>query len=282
MKTKSTINVWNNTFIILGIICIFIGIHSCKKEGKVAMIDSDSVMDNDHNVYKTVKIGKQWWMAENLRTKTYRNGDSINYIGITNQYDSERFDSAQWRLSADKGAYCILGTDSASISNNGKNYGFLYNWYVIKDSRNIAPAGWHVPTDADWKELEIYLGMNKDTVEKVNWRGANEGSKLKRKPDGSVKALQAWLYDLNLSENNLWGTNESGFSALGGSCKMFNGKDGSPGILYTGFWWSASEFGNSEAWYRYLDYNKTNVFRFYGPKTYGFSIRCVKDTNVNE
>jgi uncharacterized protein (TIGR02145 family) len=230
------------------------------------IIETDSLTDIDGNVYQTVKIGKQWWMAENLKVKRYRNGDSIIFVGtkeLTNQ-----FDSARWRNLGEVGAYCILdGKDSASSNFNGKKYGFLYNAYALEHPANIAPSGWHVPSDEEWKELEIKLGMSIDEAEKVNWRGTNQGNKLK---------IQSGWNDHPSDKFEVWGTNESGFSSIGGSCKMFDGTDSNPGTTFNGFWWTASALG-AEQWYRYMDYNKAGVFRYLGPKSYGFSIRCLKD-----
>ena len=217
-------------------------LYCCNKENN-DQPETDSITDIDGNVYKTVKIGDQWWMAENLKVKRFRNGDSINFV--------DNSDTSRWH-NTDTSAYCKIDTN-----------GFLYNYYAISNPGNIAPEGWHVPGDDEWKKLEIYLGMGEDDVDKVNWRGNNEGNKLKNQ--------KGWNNSLNTIE--LWGTNESGFSASAGSCRMFTGQWGSNG---TGFWWTATMHEN-QPWYRYLDINKANVFRFYGPKTYGFSVRCVKD-----
>jgi uncharacterized protein (TIGR02145 family) len=215
-----------------------------------ASLETDSITDIDGNIYKTVKIGSKWWMAENLKVSRYNNGDSIIYISQTKP-DSE------WS-NLKTGAYCYFD----------KNFGFLYNFYTITDSRKIAPAGWHIPTDAEWKELELSLGMSTEDTDKLNWRGTDQGDKLKIANGNSTY----WLVSSDIYF--IAGTNESGFTALPGACRIFNGQWGD--ITHTGFWWSSSVNGN-EAWYRGLDYNKANVFRFSGPGNYGFSVRCVKD-----
>jgi uncharacterized protein (TIGR02145 family) len=254
------------------IFCLFlvVFITGCKKETNNNLIETATVADIDGNVYKTVKIGKQWWMAENLKVKKYRNGDTITFIGTKNKYSSE-FDSSKW-VNINSGAYCIFNSskDSTDANFQGKKYGLLYNWYATHDSRNIAPSGWHVPTDEEWKELEIFIGMPKDTADKLSWRGNNEGNKLKLQ---RVKKSDA-TWNTPSDQYEVWGTNESGFTALAGGCCMFYGVQVPPAS--TGFWWTASQH-DTLAWYRYLDYNKANVFRYYGPLTYGFSIRCVKD-----
>ncbi len=244
-------------------LCLIIITVSCKKD-KTKTLETGTVTDIDGNIYKTVKIGNHWWMAENLKVSRYRNGDSILYVSETNYH----LDSATWNH-LDSGAYCIIDNSNQTSQNyRGKMFGFLYNWYAVNDTRNIAPVGWHVPGDAEWIELEEYLGMKPDESNKVNWRGTNEGNKLK------IEGPTGWSSTTDVYY--VYGTNESGFSALGGSCCMFNGVWGNPGTFSTGFWWTSST-EKDQAWYRYLDHNKPNVFRYYGQKTYGFSIRCVMD-----
>jgi len=257
-------NKFGFSLVVLLSLCFVIFSYSCKKDKKIS-IETGTMTDIDGNVYKTVKIGDQWWMAENLKTSRYRNGDSIIYVSELNN----NLDSATWNYLI-SGAYCIIDNSNESSPNyQGKMYGFLYNWYTISDSRNVAPSGWHIPTDDEWKVMEEHLGMDTETANKVNWRGSNEGNKLK--VEGSLKG---WNEPSNIYE--VWGTNESGFTALGGGCSMFNGIWGNPGVLSTGFWWTSST-EKGQPLYRYLDYNMPNIFRYYGPRTYGFSIRCVKD-----
>ena len=102
-----------------------------------------TVTDIDGNLYYTVKIGEQWWMLENLRVTHYRNGDAIPNVT----------DDAEWE-GLSTGAYCDYDNDPANVA----TYGRLYNWYAVGDSRNIAPAGWHVPSDDEWQTLVDYLG----------------------------------------------------------------------------------------------------------------------------
>lgn len=143
---------------------------------------------------------------------------------------------------------------------------FYNNWFAVSDSENIAPTGWHIPTDDEWKELERFIGMSDGTEDVSGWRGTNEADKLK------AAAPEGWT-----QFENVWGTNTAGFTALAGSCRLNNGKWGEPGLFATGFWWTASDYSTTEAWYRYLDYKKSNVFRSSCLKNYGYSIRCVKD-----
>ncbi|MFI5218153.1 MAG: fibrobacter succinogenes major paralogous domain-containing protein [Bacteroidia bacterium] len=218
-----------------------------EEETPVPKLETDSITDIDGNVYTIVKIGEQWWMAENLEVKTYRNGNPIPLA---------KEDTA-WKNASD--AYC-------RYDNNSTAPGLLYNWYAVNDSREIAPTGWHIPTDEEWKTLEKHLGMSQTEADGLAWRGTNEGDKLK------IQAPEGWT-----RFENIWGTNESGFTALAGSCRLFNGTPGQPGLFQTGFWWSKSEYNGDDAWYRYLDYKNSDVFRSHTLKAYGFSLRCVKD-----
>ena len=242
----------NSCRYILILSCLLFFSSGCNKtEEEAPALETGSVTDADGNVYKTVKIGDQWWMTENLKVKSYRNGIPIPEVS----------NSDAW-ANRSAGAYCIYDNgNSASLPP-----GLLYNWYAVNDTGNIAPVGWHIPTDAEWKTLEQHLGMSPAESDKLGWRGSNEGDKLK------IEGHTGWS-----AYGDVWATNESGFTALAGSCRLPNADFGQPGLFATGFWWSRSEFQNTEAWYRYLDYKNSNVFRSHESKTYGFSVRCVKD-----
>ena len=103
-----------------------------------------TVKDIDGNIYPTVKIGDQWWMAENLKVTHYRNGDEIPKVTNNSEWDNLR-----------TGAYCNYGNND----NNVDTCGSLYNGYTINDSLILAPRGWRIPTDDDWKQLELFLGI---------------------------------------------------------------------------------------------------------------------------
>jgi len=271
MKTKMLKNLWFWFFIPIMIFYILLVPTSCSKDQEIVPnFKTDSVTDIDGNVYKTVKIGSQWWMAGDLKVKRYRNGDVIDSMG--NFWGSGRMDSALWNHTI-TGAYYI------------GPYGFLYNGYIIDDTRNIAPIGWHIPDDEEWKTLEMSLGMSKVDADKFNWRGTNQGNKLKIQHPGvgfaDWHAIEIDDPKAIIGVNDkytVWGSNESGFSVISNGCVMFNGVEGNPGAQYTGFWWTATSEGN-DLWYRYLDYQKANVFRYYGTRFYGFGVRCVKDEN---
>ena len=122
------------------------------------------IPDYDGNLYHTVTIGSQEWLLENLKVTHYRNGDPIPEVQ----------DSIIWANQID-GAMCYFNNDTT----NGAIYGGIYNWFTVNDSRGLAPFGWHVPSDDEWKTLEIYLGMSTTDVNSYDWRGTNEGAKLK-------------------------------------------------------------------------------------------------------
>ncbi|PKK82042.1 MAG: hypothetical protein CVT49_15770 [candidate division Zixibacteria bacterium HGW-Zixibacteria-1] len=211
-----------------------------------------TVTDIDDNTYPTVKIGDQWWMAENLKVTHYRNGDSIPNIT----------DGAAWGWLT-TGAYCEYDNDIANVA----VYGRLYNWYAVDDSRNIAPAGWHVPSDDEWKQLEIYLGLSQAEADAEDCRGTDEGNKLK--DTGTTH----WCM-------NMGATNESGFTALPGG--YLDSHDGPcVGMTYDALFWSSTEYDSIDAWYRRLYCGWSSaVCRYHSldkSKRYGFSVRCVKD-----
>lgn len=228
----------------------------CKKpKEETPEIEYGSVKDVDGNVYRTVKIGNQWWMAEDLRTTKYRDSSFISLV------PGPPADTTWKHLAG--GAYCN------NLNVGGHVIGRFYNYYAAADPRGIAPAGWHIPTDTEWKLLEEHLGMDPQAADATGWRGTHEGEKLKV-IKGTVNGWSDY--------GTIWPTNESGFSALAGGCRMFSGGWADPGQYSTGFWWTITQAaGGDMAWYRYLDYKNANVFRYYGQKTYGFSIRCVKD-----
>lgn len=197
-----------------------------------------TVTDYDGNVYQTVKIGDQWWMAENLKATHYRNGEAIPNVT----------DKPTW-VGLSTGAYCEYENNSTNVT----TYGRLYNWYAVNDSRNIAPTGWHVPTDAEWITMTTYLGG-----------GSVAGGKMKE------TGTTHW------GSPNTGATNESGFTALPGGYRHSNGDFMS--ISYITYFWSSTESSSSNAWDRFLYYEDSVVNRYADDaKQYGCSVRCVKD-----
>ncbi len=209
--------------------------------------------DADNKNYSTVTIGTQTWMAENLKTTKYRNGDAIGTTtGGTLIDPSSKY---QW-------AY----KDNES---NVATYGRLYTWWAATDSRSIAPSGWHVPTDAEWTTLENYLIANA-----YNYDGTTTGNKIGK----SLASNTLWNAhtDTGAIGNDLTKNNGSGFTALPGGFRHYS--DGAFQLIgYLYYWWSSTEYNTNRAWGRYLFYNDNGQSRGYDTKSYGFSVRCVRD-----
>jgi len=201
-----------------------------------------TVQDIDGNTYKTIQIGTQTWMAENLKTTKYRNGTPIENIA----------DNMQWQNNK-SGAYCSYNNNT----NNDCPYGKLYNWYAISNSNQLCPTGWHVPTDAELTTLTTFLGGD----------GANPGNKLKN--TGS----QFWYTEPWESSNSA--DNSSGFSGLPGGNRWVGGSFGDLGDK--GCLWTSTEFNTYSAWKRYLYDDIGDFGRGYSHKENGFSVRCIKD-----
>jgi uncharacterized protein (TIGR02145 family) len=201
-----------------------------------------SVKDTDGNVYKTVKIGNQWWMAENLKVTHYRNGDQI-----PNRTDNDEWDSGT-------GAYCSYNNDTTNFG----IYGGLYNWFAVNDSRNLAPEGWHVPTDEEWQQLVDYLGGDTLAGGKMKFTGTITGD------------VDLWR------GSNKGDTNESGFSALPGGYRYSHGVF--DGLGTNSYFWSSTESNGGNAWHRYLYYGNSIVYRHDSDwKQSGYSVRCIAD-----
>ena len=140
-------------------------------------------------------------------------------------------------------------------------YGRLYNGYTAVDERRLCPSAWSVPTDEDWMELEMALGMSESEANATGWRGTDQGIQM--------KTTYGWLDDEN-------GTNVSGFSGLPGGAKATVGYFYDAGS--SGNWWSSSNSDDANAWYRDLELtNPEQVYRASTNRNYGFSIRCIKD-----
>ncbi len=202
---------------------------------------SNTVKDYDGNIYNTVTIGKQIWMAENLKTTHYRNGDPINIAK----------DDNQWFNNNHEGAYCSYNNDT----NNAIKFGWLYNSYAITDSRGICPAGWHIPTHSEWEILETYLGGNSVAGGKMKEAGTTH-----------------WV------SPNIGATNVSGFSALPGGLRFSTGQFG--GIGFTGYFWSSgwkSLDGTDAPWLRLVNYSDKSINQVDYSEANGFSVRCLKD-----
>ncbi len=215
---------------------------------RTTLPQTGSMTGNDGKTYHTVKIGEQWWMAENLRETQYRDGTVIPNVTDNSEWDT--WNSPAWRVFDDD-------------ESNADTYGYLYNWFAVVDTQNIAPKGWHVSTDADWKALERYLGMGETDVEDTGWRGTAEGGKLK------AAGTTYWLIF------NIGATNESGFTALPAGLCDYDGLFTEKGSY--AYFWTASEYGLSSAWCRSLFSYLSSIKRSHRNKNNGFAVRLVRD-----
>jgi uncharacterized protein (TIGR02145 family) len=227
---------WFYLLITIGIFLMFLNISF----NSIAQVSSATVKDIDGNAYKTVLIGTQVWMAENLKTTKYNDGTAIPLVT----------EDKVWEALTTP-AYCWYNNDGKAYKNK---YGALYNWYVVNTNR-LCPKGWHVPTDMQWRMLTTYLG------------GDNVA--------GSVLKETGSSHWLNLSTG---ATDKTRFTALPGGYRFNRFKDGAfADIGYLGLWWSSTEYRNRWAWYRDMGDNTSEVGRRNGDETFGLSVRCLKD-----
>lgn len=224
---------------------------SCKKKEDTpeVIIERGTVVDAQGRSYATVKIGEQWWMGENLMVRVFQDSTPIDSVIFDVNNDTT------WEYSFDQ----------PLISRGNTPEGILYNNAAINDPRNIAPKGWHVATDADWKKLEAYIGMSTAETDYTGWRGTNEADKLSS------------LYNKGWGANNpdlqLYGLDTYGFNALPTGCK---GVDGRINIQNNvAFWWAKSS--NTSPYYRSIDLYHKTIFRQTIHPAYGLTVRCVKD-----
>jgi len=220
---------------------------------------TDIIDSRDANIYKTVKIGSQCWLQENLRYLPSVVASSTGSATVPYYY-----------------VYGYNGTVlSAAVAHaNYSTYGVLYNWTAALNGsagssinpsgvQGICPNGWHIPSDNEWKELELFLGMDPSVVDNTAWRGTDQGNKLK------TSGTSHW------TSPNTGATNSSGFSALPGGIRTVSGAFE---LIYDrAYFWTASKSSPSGAFYRTLLYTHSNVGRATFVEDYGMSVRCVKD-----
>lgn len=196
-----------------------------------------TVTDIDGNVYNFITIGNQVWMKENLRTTHYQNNQAIQKVQ----------DATQWNT-ATTGAYCDYNNDAGLAA----IYGHLYNFAAVSNPGKLCPAGWHVPTDADWIVLSAFVG-GEDVA----------GGKLKE------AGTAHW------SAPNTGASNEIGFTALPGGSRDYLGNFIE--LTNYGHWWSSTQDDNTSAWSRRMGYTYPNIGQSSSFGMNGFSVRCIKD-----
>ena len=213
----------------------------------------------DGYTYKTVKIGDQEWFAENLKTTVYANGDDIPYSRTDKSWETQKM-----------GMRASYDHDEEM---NAK-YGQLYNWYAVKDERGLCPNGWHVPSDEEWQDLEVLLGMSRADVSIWGNRGSGEldiGYKLKAKSGWSGAK---WKFASPTTPPGDNGTDEFGFSALPGGFR--DGKYWFAGH-FEGYWWSSSPVREAAVYRRFYNRNPS-ILRQTMDQTIGMSVRCLRDS----
>lgn len=200
----------------------------------------------DGNDYQTIMIGNQCWMKENLKYLPTVVGSGTGSTSASYYYVYD---------------YEGVSISEAISASNYSTFGVLYNWPA---AMTACPSGWHLPSDNEWKTLEMSVGMTQTQADETNYRGTNEGSKL---------AGNSSLWNNGALESNAqFGNSE--FDLLPDGSRNYTGYFGM--IYFDGYWWCSTVI-NSQAWYRYLDRNETKVGRYYADKGNGLSVRCIKD-----
>ena len=218
-------------------------------------------VDYDGNVYKTVPIGEQLWMAENLKTTHCSSGHPL--MDGTNAGNLGYDTLSQY--------YFSYNHQDSTIS----AYGRLYTWKAAMDGEpstnanpsgvcGICPKGWHIPSDNEWMQLEMFLGMSPEEVLENKVRGSNEGGKLKE------KGISHWI------DPNVDATDEYGFSAVPGGERFWSGVFRDKGKR--GTYWSSTLFQHNAAWQRWFYHEHGMISRAdFNRISVGASVRCVKD-----
>ena len=205
----------------------------------------DTIADIDGNLYKTVRIGDQWWMAENLKVTHYNNGDAISQLSSNYNFDNKA------------GVFADVLNDA----NYRDKYGLTYNFYAIADERGLAPEGWHVATDDDWRILEDFI----DSMCVIYNYSTTVSTKL-------IMSIYDWDFSSGIDVFEFCAYPVEGFE-ISPTSEQINWIQ----VGYRSKFWTASEYNDSTAWYRtiggyYFD-------RLYVTKYYGMQVRCVKDSD---
>ena len=192
--------------------------------------------------YATVQIGEQCWFAENLQAEKYRDGSDIPKV--------ENLED--WFVGS--GVQCAFDFNDEIATERG----LLYNGHVVNDERQLCPTGWHVPSDADFMDLESFIGMSETDVHSFNWRGTNEGTKLR---------TSSPLF------GNYVGTDEFGFNAIPAGVIFAD----FAGLNYSLHLWSSTSSSQSTNLYRAIDVSPGGIFRASHTVSDGHSVRCLLD-----
>ena len=197
------------------------------------------ITDIDGNEYRTVIIGEQEWMQENLRTTMFNDGNDIPHLTDSN-WGTTSLPAFSWYNNSSK---------------NNDIYGALYNWHSVETGK-LCPSGWVVPSDDDWNVLIEYLGGKKKAGSKLKIADKNYWNKIKPNE-----------------------TDEYEFSAFPGGYRYGHYWSSAEFIDkgINGYWWTSTEYTDTHAWSRTIHSRNSRVYRSYFEKNDGFSIRCIKN-----
>ncbi len=229
--------------LVVAVFSVVFSSSSCKKEVVSNIVFGEEISDVDGNIYQTVIISTQQWMAQNLMTTKYNNGTQIPHI-ITD---------TGWRKHRAH-AYCWFNNNYSYASDN--HYGAMYNWFAVETGK-LCPTGWHVPSNAEWDELENYI-----------YNEFNQNSSV----GTYLKSEYGWDHDNVVP----FGNNYYGFSALAAGER--NSGSGYFGLEHQfGKWWSSTKENGFKSWNSGLGYWSSGLYRGYANQSSGYSVRCIKD-----
>ena len=244
--------------LLIGSIVSSVMLSSCKKDNDKSSDEDDPQSENsgtftdsrDGKTYKWVKIGDQVWMAENLAYT----GSDIQHIT----------DNADWGNNTNYDGWCYYDNNQ----DNGNTYGVLYQWEAAKTA---CPAGWHLPTGDEWRQLESYLMENGYSYDGVIGNGGIAKS-LATNSGWAISNNQGAVGNSDYPEYQ----NKTGFSALPGGLRGGFDSGAFDNLRELGIWWFDSNGGNSSSvFHLYYEFTRPEVSSY--DKSYGFSVRCVKD-----
>jgi uncharacterized protein (TIGR02145 family) len=241
MKILEKKALWGKMGIVVFLVTVILASLSCKKEDTISH-NYGSVTDIDGNIYRTIVIGNQEWMADNLRTGKYNDATPIDSPATNGTWASNT-----------TGAYCFYNGNTSNFYNLN---GALYNWRAVNRG-NLCPTGWRVPTDEDWLVLIDTLGGE-----------SVAGGKLKK------TGTDYWK-----TPNN-GASNASGFEAVAGGRRMERVSGTSPAYMYintAAYFWSSTERSAQRGYYYMIGYAGEVILRDWDLKNRGFSVRCVKE-----
>lgn len=233
------------------------------------IIIMSTVTDIEGTTYKTVTIGMQTWMAENLAVTKYNDGTAIPNITDANEW-----------AALTTPAFCWYNNDESTYK---EEYGALYNWYAVDTAsnggKNVCPTGWHVPTDAEWTQLERYLAENGYAYDGTTYDGTETDDVARAKIAKSLADATGWGASTTTGAvgNNQSTNNSTGFSALPGGIRSSDNAGTYDSMGYFGGWLSSTQSISNIAFYCSLSWDYANVSRSISFMSFGLSVRCVRD-----